>query len=121
MHAPNRAYISAVTSPFTGSSAAPQTAQSAPGERSDSQTVTSTIFGASMICAIGAGTDIGTITGALSGWAKMDINAVVNYGFLAPSAKWEGSYRFTSPTGLGVSAWMSGRSRKGKERKGKLH
>ncbi len=49
-----------------------------------------------------AGKDIGTLTGKASGQATMDINAVLNCGFLAPSAVWAGSYVVTSPAGLGV-------------------
>lgn len=51
-----------------------------------------------------AGTDIGTLTGVAAGSATMDIKAVLNCGFLAPSAVWEGAYSVTSPSGLGVSA-----------------
>lgn len=54
-------------------------------------------------CKTGSGTDIGTLTGKSSGQATMDVNAVLNCGFLAPSATWIGSYIITSPHGLGVS------------------
>ncbi|HEV2858715.1 MAG TPA: hypothetical protein VGW80_09970 [Solirubrobacterales bacterium] len=51
------------------------------------------------------GTTIGTFTGAATATshATMDINAVLNCGFFLPSAKWEGSYTVTSPTGLKVT------------------
>jgi len=55
-------------------------------------------------CKTGAGTDIGTLTGVASGNTVVDINAVMNCGFLLPSAVWEGSYTITSPAGLGVTA-----------------
>jgi hypothetical protein len=52
----------------------------------------------------GAGTDIGTLTGVNSGSATLDINGVLNCGFLLPSALWGGTYVVTSPAGFGVSA-----------------
>jgi hypothetical protein len=67
-------------------------------------TVKSTIFGVSIVCKTGAGTDIGTLTGVSSGDATMDINATVNCGSFVPTAKWEGSYWITKPTPFGVSA-----------------
>jgi hypothetical protein len=65
-------------------------------------TVKSTVFGVSIVCKTGTGTDIGTLTGVPSGHATMDINAVVNCGSFVPTAKWTGTYTVTSPTGLGV-------------------
>jgi hypothetical protein len=59
-------------------------------------------FGA-LTCVTSEGTDIGTLTGKASGQATMDISAVLNCGFLAPSATWTGSYVVTSPEGLGVT------------------
>lgn len=50
------------------------------------------------------GIDIGTITGVASGTATIDINAVLNCGFLAPSATWTASYYVTEPSALGVSS-----------------
>jgi hypothetical protein len=68
-------------------------------------TVQSTIFSISIICKTGAGVDIGTLTGKTNNeHATMDIDAVVNCGFFVPTAKWEGEYLITKPTGLGVSA-----------------
>jgi len=66
-------------------------------------TVESTTFGVTLTCKTN-NTDIGKITGVSSGHATMDIDGVVNCGFFVPSAKWEGSYWITSPTGLGVEA-----------------
>ncbi len=53
-------------------------------------------------CQTGAGVDIGRLTGTASGHAELHVNAVLNCGFLVPSAKLVGSYVTTSPTGLGV-------------------
>lgn len=53
-------------------------------------------------CKTGEGVDVGTLTGAASGNAKMDINAVLNCGFLVPSASWKGTYVVTSPHALAV-------------------
>jgi hypothetical protein len=56
-----------------------------------------------LTCETFEGIDIGTLTGkATSGTATIDISAVLNCGFLAPSVTWTGSYWVTSPTGLGV-------------------
>jgi hypothetical protein len=55
-------------------------------------------------CQTGAGIDIGTLTGAASGHATIDINAVMGCGFLVPSMLWKTVLTVTSPTGLGVSA-----------------
>ncbi len=55
-------------------------------------------------CKTGSGVDIGTLTGkATGGLATLDINAVLDCGFIAPSVTWTGSYVVTSPTGLGVA------------------
>jgi hypothetical protein len=63
-------------------------------------TVKSTTFGVSVVCKTGEGTHIGTFTGAptTTGHAEMDIDATVDCGLF--SAKWEGTYIVTSPTGL---------------------
>jgi hypothetical protein len=42
-------------------------------------------------------TDLGTLTGSTAGTAEIDVNAVLNCGFLLPSAKWEGTYVLTVP------------------------
>ncbi|HEY5943193.1 MAG TPA: hypothetical protein VIT89_10070 [Solirubrobacterales bacterium] len=58
-------------------------------------------------CKTGGGVDLGTLTGTdgtPSQHAEIDVNAVINCGFLVPSATWKGTYTVTSPTGLGVSA-----------------
>jgi hypothetical protein len=64
-------------------------------------TVQSTFFGASAICKTGTGTKVGTITGTASGFATIDMNATIPCGILG-NTKWTGSYRITSPNGLGV-------------------
>lgn len=69
----------------------------------DADVTVSTVFG-TVRCQTGAGTHIGTMTGVASGHATMKVDAVLNCGFLLPSATWKGSYEITSPTGLGVSA-----------------
>jgi hypothetical protein len=63
----------------------------------------STAFG-TVNCKTGTGTDLGTLTGVSSGNATMHINAVLNCGFLLPSATFKGTYTVTSPSGLGVTA-----------------
>ena len=63
-----------------------------------------TAFGFVVNCKTGSGVDIGTLKGVASGHATMNINAVLNCGFLLPSAKWAGTYTVTSPTGIGVVA-----------------
>ncbi|MDQ2630814.1 MAG: hypothetical protein M3Y75_07560 [Actinomycetota bacterium] len=55
-------------------------------------------------CKTGTGTDIGTVTGTESGNAEMHINAVLNCGFLVPSASWKGSTIVTIPHAFGISA-----------------
>lgn len=56
-----------------------------------------------LTCRTGTGVDIGTVTGkATGGHATVDISAVLNCGFPAPSMTWVGSYVVTSPTGLGI-------------------
>jgi len=59
-------------------------------------------FGA-VTCKTGEGTDVGTLTGVTSGSAKMDINAVLNCGFLVPSATWVGEWVVTTPHASGVT------------------
>ncbi|HEX3040905.1 MAG TPA: hypothetical protein VHP56_02295 [Solirubrobacterales bacterium] len=54
-------------------------------------------------CTTGETTHIGTLTGIASGSATMHINALINCGIIS-SAKWEGTYTITSPSGLGVEA-----------------
>ena len=58
-------------------------------------------------CKTGAGVDVGTLTGATTArnpgkHAEVDVNAVLNCGFLVPSALWAGTYSVTTPTDLGV-------------------
>jgi hypothetical protein len=71
-------------------------------------TVESTIFGASCIAKTGAGTPIGTFTGATtssnpSAHALIDINGVIPVG-LCGDAVWSGTYVVTSPTDWGIEA-----------------
>lgn len=65
-----------------------------------------TSLGFTVNCKTGAGTEVGTLTGTgdVTKHAIMHVNAVLNCGFLLPSATWKGTYTVTSPTGLGVSA-----------------
>jgi hypothetical protein len=58
-------------------------------------------------CQTGATTHIGRLTGTdgtPAHFATLDVNAVINCGFLVPSAVWNATYEITSPTGLGVVA-----------------
>jgi hypothetical protein len=64
----------------------------------------SSTFGVYVNCKTGAGTHLGTLTGKKEGHAEVHVNAVLNCGFFVPSAKWEGTYVVTTPTGLGVVA-----------------
>jgi hypothetical protein len=63
-----------------------------------------THFGFSVTCDTGAGTKIGTVDGVASSsaHATMTVNAVLNCGFLLPSATLKGTYKVSSPTGLGI-------------------
>lgn len=65
-------------------------------------TVWSVPLGAYLNVKTGSGTHVGTITGVNTGHAELQIKAVLNGGFLAPSLVWEGAYTITSPTGFGV-------------------
>ncbi|HEY5943195.1 MAG TPA: hypothetical protein VIT89_10080 [Solirubrobacterales bacterium] len=73
---------------------------------SGTEVTVGSIFG-TLNCKTSSGVDIGTLTGTdgtPSTHAEMDINAVLDCGFLVPSASWKGTYVVTSPTGLGVVA-----------------
>jgi hypothetical protein len=63
-----------------------------------------TNFGFNVICSTAAGTKLGTVDGVASSsaHATLTVNALINCGFLLPSAILKGTYRFSSPTGLGV-------------------
>lgn len=63
-----------------------------------------TNFGFSVTCSTGNGTKLGTLDGAasISAHATLTVNALINCGFLLPSAILKGTYGFSSPTGLGV-------------------
>ncbi len=69
-------------------------------------TVKSTIFGISCIWNTGAGTTIGTLTGAKSptAKAKIDINGVITLENGCGDSTWTGSYEVTSPLGLTVES-----------------
>jgi hypothetical protein len=62
-----------------------------------------TSWGFTVTCKTGAGTKIGTLQGVASGTQSMELNTIVNCGFLLPSAQWAGVYTITT-SGLGVSA-----------------
>jgi hypothetical protein len=53
-------------------------------------------------CKTGAGTVMGVLTGKASGQATLDVNAVVNCGFLLPSTKVSGVFVATTPEAFGV-------------------
>lgn len=55
-------------------------------------------------CKTGAGTKIGRLTGVASGKAKIDLNGVMNCGFLLPSVIIQGTLVVTSPAGFGVTS-----------------
>ena len=58
-----------------------------------------------LTCKTGEGTPIGTLTGTdgtPAEHAELDVSAVLNCGFLVPSATWKGTYVVTTPTKLGV-------------------
>jgi len=65
---------------------------------------TPSVFGTLTCTTAATGTDIGTLTGKASGFATLDLSAVINCGFLLPSTKWEAKYEVTSPEGLGVTS-----------------
>ncbi|MDQ2629689.1 MAG: hypothetical protein M3Y75_01755 [Actinomycetota bacterium] len=54
-------------------------------------------------CKTEEGVDIGTLTGVKEGHATIDIDTVLDCGFLVHSATWKATYTVTSPTGLGVT------------------
>ncbi|HEY5941346.1 MAG TPA: hypothetical protein VIT89_00605 [Solirubrobacterales bacterium] len=73
---------------------------------SGAQVTVGSIFG-TLNCKTNTGTHLGNVTGTdgtPKNHAIMHINAVIDCGFLVPSAKWEGTYVVTTPTGLGVTA-----------------
>ncbi|HEX6206369.1 MAG TPA: hypothetical protein VFZ29_11250 [Solirubrobacterales bacterium] len=72
----------------------------------ETELTTGSPFG-TLTCKTGETTHIGTLTGvdgSPATHATIDISAVLNCGFLVPSATWKGAYLITSPHGLGVSA-----------------
>jgi hypothetical protein len=71
---------------------------------SEAEVTVKTPFGNTVNCRTGGGTDIGILTGTATGHATLHINAVVNCGFILPSAKMQANVTVTSPTGVGASA-----------------
>lgn len=69
----------------------------------EAEVTASTPFG-TVNCKTGLGTHLGTVTGTATGHATFHINAVLNCGFLLPSASMKGTATVTSPTGVGASA-----------------
>ena len=69
-------------------------------------TIKSTIFGISCTANTGAGTTIGTLTGAKTSTAQatMDINGVITLENGCGDSTWTGSYLVTSPAGLTVDS-----------------
>ena len=69
-------------------------------------TMTSTIFGISCIPNTGAGTTLGTLTGAKSPTAQatLDINSVITLENGCGDSTWTGKYEVTSPVGLTVDS-----------------
>ncbi|HEX6206030.1 MAG TPA: hypothetical protein VFZ29_09530 [Solirubrobacterales bacterium] len=71
---------------------------------SEAEVTVKTPFGNTVNCRTNEGTDIGLLTGSATGHATLHINAVVNCGFLLPSATMKANVTVTSPTGVGASA-----------------
>jgi hypothetical protein len=68
-------------------------------------TVQSTVFGISCTANTGAGTTLGTLTGAGAGeQATIDINGVISLGSFCGDSTLTGTYLVTGPTGLVVEA-----------------
>lgn len=66
-------------------------------------------LGFSVTCSTGSGTTLGTLEGATTtanpgAHALLSVTAVLNCGFLLPSALFAADYKITSPTDLGVVA-----------------
>lgn len=71
---------------------------------SGAEVTAATSLGFTVNCKTGEGTHLGTLTGTASGHATLHINAILNCGFLLPSASFKGLVTVTSPTGVGASA-----------------
>ncbi|HET8814290.1 MAG TPA: hypothetical protein VFM51_04970 [Solirubrobacterales bacterium] len=69
----------------------------------EAEVTTGSILG-TLKCTTGKGTDVGLLTGVSEGDATMHINAIVDCGFVLPSAILSATYTVTSPEGLGVSS-----------------
>ncbi|HEX6205533.1 MAG TPA: hypothetical protein VFZ29_06985 [Solirubrobacterales bacterium] len=63
-----------------------------------------TIFalGGYVNCKTGPVSELGRLTGVKEGHATFHLNLVVGCGFAYPTLVWRGTYRVTSPTGLGA-------------------
>jgi hypothetical protein len=70
----------------------------------NAQITVPTHFDLVVTCSTAAGTKLGTLDGVASSTAHatLTVNAVLNCGFLLPSAYLKGTYKVSSPTGLGV-------------------
>ncbi|HYQ79700.1 MAG TPA: hypothetical protein VEP91_11385 [Solirubrobacterales bacterium] len=66
------------------------------------------LFGFSVTCTTSASeTTLGTLDGKASGTsehATLTVSAILSCGLVLPSVHWSGTYKVTSPTGLGVVA-----------------
>lgn len=69
----------------------------------NSEITYATSLGFTVTCKTGEGTKMGRIKGVSSGSATIAVNAVLNCGFLLPSASWKGTLVVTSPAGFGIS------------------
>lgn len=70
---------------------------------SNAEITVSTPFG-TVNCKTGTGTDLGVLIGVAAGNASMEINSVLNCGFLLPSASYVSKWVITGPHGLGVTS-----------------
>lgn len=68
----------------------------------DAEWTIATTLGFTVTCKTGAGTKLGTVTGVAAGSATVDVNAVLNCGFLLPSASAKGTFTITNPNGAGI-------------------
>ncbi|HEY5942252.1 MAG TPA: hypothetical protein VIT89_05245 [Solirubrobacterales bacterium] len=70
---------------------------------SGAEVTVGSVFG-TLTCKTGGGVDIGVLTGTATGHAELHINAVIDCGFLVPSASLKATVTVTSPTGAAASA-----------------
>jgi len=69
---------------------------------SGTKTTVPSPLGGTLTCVTGEGVDLGTLRGVKEGSATLEIRAVINCGFLAPSVNWSASYTITT-SGVGVT------------------